>query len=131
MRRSNHFMDLSLCFALALWATTLCAQDPQWEAFSIGSYDNVTEEVTQVNSLWKVTDMDDGTCLVLTDGPNGMAVAKKNGIVFISYINLNRDNKSSMILIANLPITFGPNATVQFTCEKGKFIYLYNLARKP
>lgn len=110
-------------------AATLNAQDPQWQAFSIGSYDRVTEDVIQVNSMWKVTDMDEGTSFVLVDGSSGLSVTKKYGIVFISYIDLNRANSRSMTVTANLPITLGPNATVQVTCDRGKFIYLYDLKK--
>lgn len=99
-------------------------------AFSVGSYDHKTEEVRTVGDgdIWIVEDMDDGTSLVVIKRSYGLSVTKNNGIVFIQSVNI-ADETAGLMLIGSLPVkipSYPNGSSVQFTCEKGKFIYLYN-----
>lgn len=98
-------------------------------AFSIGSYDRTTEEVRQVGAenLWIVTDMDEGTSFVIVDSSHGLSVRKMKGIIWINSVNMT--NKTMLSMIGNLPLKILDGQTVQFTCPRGKFIYLYD--RRP
>jgi hypothetical protein len=128
-------MERIASFAGLLWifvvlGPALHAQDYTDEAFSVGSYDRVTKDVRFVNDgiLWTVTDMDDGTSFILLKEPQLLSVAKDNGVVFITGGSV-RDENSSLLLIGSLPIKIPSGAKVQFTCDRGKFIYLYNRKR--
>lgn len=120
----------SLVFVLSLAYRALHAQSFNDVAFSVGSYDQKTEEVRTVGAgdIWIVEDMDDGTSLVVIRRSYGLSVTKNNGVIFIQSVNLN-DESSGLMLIGSLPIkipSYPAGSYVQFTCEKGKFIYLYN-----
>ena len=97
-------------------------------AFTVGSYDHVTEEVRVMNAksfLWIVTDMDEGTSFILKNGSHGLGASMRDGLVFITSIDLEDEN-SSLMFIGKLPIKIPMSSTVQFTCARGKFIYLYD-----
>lgn len=129
MNRSSFFGGL-LLWVFVVASSPLQAQDYTDVAFSIGSYDRVTEDVRFVNDglLWIVTDMDDGTSFILIKEPQLLSVSKDHGVVFITGGSVREEN-SSLLLIGSLPIKIPSGAKVQFTCERGKFIYLYNRQR--
>ncbi len=120
--------------ALCIGPAGLHAQSSKDVAFSVGSYDKKTEEVRTFGAndiVWIIDDMDDGTSVIVIKGSYGLSVSKEHGIVFITSVNI-KDESASLMLIGSLPIkipSLDPGSTVQFTCDRGKFIYLYKRTR--
>jgi len=126
-------MSASLIFKWQAFIVLFCfhaalsAQNFNDVAFSMGSYDKVTKEIrtVQAGEIWIVTDMDEGTNFTLVKKDCGLSVSKHDGIIWIQTINLN-DPSTNMMLIGALEFKIPGKAHVQFTCDRGQFIYLYN-----